>query len=172
MQIHKLAVVAVTAAALLVPTAATAAGLSGPYFGGSYGQYKFKDNNLNENDTLWKAFVGGQFNNWLGVEAGYVAMDRAANQGSSFEAEGFTAAALLSFPLAQKSSFYVKGGGFWWDAERRGSVNTDRSHGDPFYGAGFRIGLSEHFSLRLEYERYEVVDTDIDTASIGLQANF
>ena len=51
-------------------------------------------------------------------------------------------------------------------------VNVDSDNSDPFYGAGFRIGLTEHFSMRLEVERYEVVDTDIDTASIGLQANF
>lgn len=170
MHMRKLPVLAAIVAALLAP-AATAAGLSGPYFGGSYGQYRFKDNNLNENDTLWKAFVGGQFNNWLGVEAGYVAMDRAANQGSSFEAEGFTAAAIVSIPLAQKSAFYVKGGGFWWDADRSGPVSSNKD-ADPFYGAGFRFALSDHFSLRAEFERFEVVNTDIDSASIGLQANF
>lgn len=156
----------------LVPAAAGAAGLGGPYFGGSYGQYRFKDTGLDENDAMWKAFVGGQFNDWVGVELGYVSMDRAENQGSSFEAEGFTAAAILSIPIAQKSAFYVKGGGFWWDADRRGSVNVSSKASDPFYGAGFRFGLSDHFSLRVEYERYQVIDTDIDTASIGLQANF
>lgn len=173
MQVRSLLPVSILiASALLIPSMASAAGLSGPYFGASWGQYRFKDTGLNENDSLWKAYVGGQFNDWLGLEAGYVSMDRAANQGSSFEAEGYTAAAILSIPLAQKSAFYVKGGGFWWDADRKGSVNVNKKDSDPFYGAGFRFALSDHFSLRLEYERYQVVETDIDSASIGLQANF
>lgn len=158
--------------ATTVSPLAMSAELTGPYFGGSYGLYRFDNLGLDEEDTMWKAFIGAHLNNWLGIEGGYVFMDRAENQGSSFEAEGFTAAALITFPIAQKSAFFIKGGGFWWDAETRGAVNTNRSNSDPFYGAGFRIGLAENFSLRLEYERYEVVDTDIDTASIGLQANF
>lgn len=169
MRIRSFLLISSFVGAAWIPVSASA-DISGLYFGGTWGQYRFKD--LDENDTLWKAFFGGQFNDWFGLEAGYLSMDRASNQGSSFEAEGYTAAAILSIPIATKSSFYVKGGGLWWDAQRSGSVNVDKKNSDPFYGAGFRIGLSDHFSLRLEYERYQIVDANIDSASVGLQANF
>lgn len=160
----------------LLPVAANAQ-LSGPYFGASYGQYQFDERGIDEEDAMWKAFIGAQFNDWLGFEAAFVTLDRAREQGAGFfKADGWTAAAIASLPLGQKSSFYLKGGAFWWDAEVGGATisadNVQDDDFDPFYGAGFRVGVAENFSLRLEYERYKILDADIDSASIGLQANF
>lgn len=153
------------------------ADLSGPYFGGSYGAYRFDELNIDEEDTMWKAFVGAQLNDWLGVEAAFVTLDRATEQGAGFfKADGWTGAAVASFPLGTNSAFYLKGGAFWWDAEIGGTPidanNVQDDDFDPFYGAGFRLAFTDNFAFRVEYERYEVLDADIDSASIGLQANF
>lgn len=161
----------------VLPLAPAYADLSGPYFGGSYGLYQFDDSGIDEEDTMWKAFVGAQFNDWLGFEAGFVNLDAAREQGAGFfEADGWTGAALASFPLGTNSAFFLKAGAFWWDAEIGGQTinanNVQDDDFDPFYGAGFRIGLSDNFALRVEYERYEVLNADIDSASVGLQANF
>ena len=157
----------------LAGVSAANARVSGPYFGGSYGQYDIEANNLDETDTLWKAFAGARFNEWLGAEASFVNFDRARNQGSSYEADGWSGAAIVSVPFAANSAVYAKGGVFWWDAQSNfGNVRRDEDGNDPFWGAGLRFGLADPFGVRIEYERYEVVDTDIDTVSVGLQANF
>lgn len=143
------------------------------YFGGSYGQYRFDERGLKENDTIWKAFIGGQFNDWFGLEGAFVNFDRAANQGSSFETDGWSAAAVLSVPLGPNSALYAKGGEYWWDAKSNfAGVSANDKGNDPFWGAGLRFGLTNVLHLRLEYERYKVATFDLNSVSVGLQAAF
>ena len=156
----------------LVPAAANALN-AGPYFGASYGQYRIKETGLDENDALWKAFIGGQLNEWFGVEAAFVSFDRASNQNSSFETDGWTAAAVLSLPLGANSALYAKGGEYWWKAKSSfGGVSADDSGNDPFWGGGVRFSLNDIFGLRVEYERYKVANINLDSVSVGLQAKF
>jgi opacity protein-like surface antigen len=177
MRMRKLLPFVGAAAIAAAPLTSARAELAGPYFGGSYGLYQFDESGIDEEDTMWKAFIGAQFNDWLGFEGAFVNLDPAREQGAGFfEADGWTAAAIASFPIGRQSAFFLKGGAFWWDAQIGGQTinanNVQDDDFDPFYGAGFRIGLSDNFSLRLEYERYEVLNADINSASIGLQANF
>lgn len=156
----------------LAPLAANA-DRPGAYFGGSYGQYRIKESSLKENDSLWKAFIGAQFTDWLALEAAFVNFDRASNQNSSFETDGWSGAALLSLPLGANSSLYAKGGEYRWDAKSNfAGVRRNDNGNDPFWGAGIRFGLSDVFGLRVEYERYKVVDIHLDAVSVGLQAKF
>jgi OOP family OmpA-OmpF porin len=158
---------------LLLAPAIVPAQQSGPYLGASYGRYDIKENTLDENDALWKAFLGAQLNPWFGLEAAFVNFDRASNQNSSFETDGWSAAAVLSLPLGTNSALYAKAGEYWWDAKSDfAGLRRDDNGNDPFWGAGLRVGLSPRVGLRVEFERYKVSDIDLDTASIGLQAFF
>lgn len=157
----------------LGPAVAAYAQAPSLYFGGSWGQYDIEENAFDETDTLWKAFIGTELNHWFGLEAAFVNFDRAREQNSSYEADGWTGAAAVSIPFGGNSALYAKGGAFWWEAQSNfPGVRRDEDGTDPFWGAGLRFGIAEPLSLRVEYERYEVDSIDLDSVSVGLQANF
>lgn len=145
----------------------------GIYMGGSWGAYRINDSDLDDHDDLLKAYLGGQFNSWFAIEGSWLDFNRMNNDDSSFETDGKGLAAIFSLPLSDTSSFYVKGGQFWWNSKSRlGDVVSDDDGDDPFYGAGLKLGLTERFGIRLEWERYDIADIDLDTASVGIQFNF
>lgn len=165
-------VIGITAGLALTPLAAQAQ-REGLYFGGSAGLYDIKENTLDEQDSFWKAFLGAQFSEWFALEASYVDFNRASNQSSSFEADGLGAAAVVSFPIGPKSAVFGKVGQLWWDANANlGGVQTRSDNSDTFWGAGLKFGLSQSVHLRLEYERYDVANVDLDAASVGVQVTF
>jgi hypothetical protein len=68
MRINKLSsLLGLSAALLLGPLTAAQAQSPGIYLGASWGAYSIKKSNLNDNDHVLKAVVGGQFNNWFGI---------------------------------------------------------------------------------------------------------
>lgn len=145
----------------------------GLYFGGSAGLYDIKENSLDEQDDFWKIFLGGQINEWFGLEASYLDFSRASKQGSSFDADGVTGAAVVSFPIGEKSAVFGKIGELWWDAESNfAGVRANTDGNDAFWGAGLKFGFTKSIALRIEYERYDIADIDLDTASAGLQITF
>ena len=176
MRINKLSsLVGLSAVLLLGPLTATAAQAKGPgiYFGGSWGAYSIKRSSLNDNDHVVKIFVGGQFNDWFGVEGSWNDFNRIDNSGDRFDADGKGLAAVLSMPMGTVSSAFIKAGQFWWDsASSLGGTSGASSGNDPFWGAGFKFGFNNNFSLRLEAERYDVAETNIDTYTVGLEFKF
>ena len=172
MRVSKCLTVVLLTAAAVAPWGAHAAA-PGPYFGGSYGQYRIDESGLKKNDALWKAFIGAQFNNWFGLEGSFVSFDRASSQSSSFETDGWTAAAVLSLPLGPNSALYAKGGEYWWNAKSSfAGVSKNTDGNDPFWGGGIRFGLTDVICMRVEYERYKVSTIHLDSVSVGLQASF
>ncbi len=143
---------------------------AGPYIGASWGAYQIEESDLDDNDDLWKAYVGGTIAGVFGVEASWVDFSRVRTGASSFEADGWSLSAVFSIPVGS-SSLFLKAGQFWWDSESAlGGVVRSRDGNDPFFGAGFKFGTG--LALRLEWERYDVADIDLDTYSIGLQLGF
>jgi OmpA-OmpF porin, OOP family len=168
-----LTLVGVASALLLTPLGPAQAQRPGLYFGGAYGLYDIKEVALDEQDSFWKAFLGAQITDWLGIEASWIDFNRASNQGSTFETDGITAAAVLSLPVGPKSAVYAKAGQYWWDAQSNfAGVASDTDGDDGFFGAGFKFGFTDSVGLRVEYERYKVAAMDLDTASVGLQVTF
>lgn len=145
------------------------------YAGAGYGRFDINEDEFDENDTVWKAYAGFSFNRAIGIELSWVDFNEAREAGNSFEADGWGAAAVLSLPLSENFSLYGKAGQFFWDSGRRqtglpGVVSDDGD--DPFYGAGAKFRLNELLDLRLEWERYDVADIDLDTVFVMLQASF
>ena len=54
---------------------------------------------------------------------------------------------------------------------KQGSVG-DPDGDDPFGGVGVKLGFNRHVGLRVEYERFDISNIDLDTASAGVQFNF
>ncbi len=174
MQVKKFFAYAGLPALLLASSITVAhADIPGIYVGGSWGAYRIDESNLDDNDDLLKAFGGVQLNNWFGIEGSWVDFSRVNNGGSNFNADGKGIAAVFTLPISDTSSVYAKVGQFWWEADSTlGGTVASGDGDDPFFGAGFKIGINKHLALRLEVERYEVSHVDLDTASIGLQVNF
>lgn len=156
-------------AASVLPIAAPAE----TYLGAGYGAYQFKKSSLDASDSHWKAYLGTMFNSALGIELAYVDFSRASDQSSSFDADGYTAGLVLNFPMTENFAIYAKGGLFFWEAESSfAGINASDDGDDPFYGAGLQFKLNDALDLRVEYERYKIVNIDIDSATAALQFSF
>lgn len=146
---------------------------AGPYLGAGYGAYQFEDRGIDQSDSFWKGYVGAMINSAVGLELSYVDFSRADDQNASFDADGYGAAVLLSFPATENLALYAKGGVYFWDAQSSfAGLRTNDDGEDPFYGAGLQFRLNEPLDLRVEYERYEIVEVDIDSANVALQFSF
>lgn len=159
---------------LLGPLTAAQAQKPGLYVGAAVGAYSIDESNLNENDRVLKAYVGGQFTNWLGVEGSWTDFNRVDNSGGDkFEADGAGAAVVLSLPMGSTSSLFVKGGQFWWNSDSVLGGTLGASDGnDPFWGAGVKVGFNDHLRIRLEVERYDVAEIKLYTLMGGLEFKF
>lgn len=155
--------------AAILGTAHTAQ--AGPYIGASWGAYSIEESDLDDNDDLWKAFGGVTINDVFGVEASWVDFSQVGTGVSSFEADGWGLSGVLSLPVGRTSTVFAKAGQFWWDSETvLGGLPAGDDGNDPFFGAGIRFGGP--LGVRLEWERYDIADIDVDTYSIGLQFGF
>jgi hypothetical protein len=177
MKIGKLVyLVGVPCAFLLGPVSATYAdAYQGPafYLGGSWGAYSVDQGDLDEHDNLLKGFIGAQFNSWFGVEGTWTDLNKVKSGLSNFDSDGKGLAAVLSLPFSDSSAVFIKGGQFWWDGHSTiGNTVGDGDGDDPFYGIGVNFGFTPNLAVRLEGERYDVMDIDLDTVSIGLQYTF
>lgn len=179
---HKLLPVASVAAMALVPTLAMAQPVdrSGIYLGGGIGYSRIDSENfpgntsdLKDERTSWKGIVGMQVNQYLAIEGQYIDF-RTAEQGAArIDIDGWTAGAVLSMPVHERVAIYGKAGALFWDADGRfGPIRTSDDGTDFTYGAGVRLGLMPALDLRIEYERFEMNDVDVDLASANVVFNF
>lgn len=153
----------------------------GFYVGGGVGYFRVDEQDFFENgDDLdddrvsLKAYAGADILPWLSAEAGYVNFGEVGDS-STFEADGWTVAAIGQLPIGNFAP-YAKVGYMWWDADTvtpaatTSSVNSD-GH-DWFGGLGVRFALTQVLDMRVEYERYQLDDADLDMGSINLQLTF
>lgn len=154
---------------LLGSVTASQAGDTGIYVGAGLGSYKINNDNLADNDRVIKTLVGFQLNSLFAIEGAWTDFNRVNNNGDRFEADGKGLAAVLSLPLG----IFVKGGQFWWSSDAVLSSTSQSTNGnDLFWGVGFKFGFSKHLALRLEAERYDVLDSHINTYTAGLDFKF
>lgn len=174
MQIRKfLTRVGLPAVLLVSFMSAAYADRPGFYAGGAWGAYRINEGDLDDNDDMLKAFGGVQFNSWFGVEGSWVDFNRMNSDNDNFEADGKGVAAVFTMPLSDTSSIYGKIGNYWWEADSSLGSAVGSSDGDDlFFGGGFKFAFNKLLALRLEVERYEVNNVDLDTATVGLQVNF
>lgn len=174
MRIRKLGtILGLTTAVLLCPLTAAQAQTPGLYVGAALGAYSINESNLSDNDHVLKAYVGGQFVNWFGVEGSWTDFNRINNGADNFQADGAGLAAVFSLPMGSTSSLFVKGGQFWWRSDSvLGGVLGASDGNDPFWGVGAKVGFNNHFALRVEVERYDVASIKLYTLMGGLEVKF
>ena len=159
--------------------AATAPDARG-YLGGGIGYFRLNDDDfLDEDDELkdnrwaWRVFGGIEANRVFSLEVGYTDFGKTEDGDATMEADGWTIAGMAALPITPVFAPYARVGQLFWDRDREmGPFSRSDSGNDMFYGVGARFTLSHHLDLRLEYDRMDIDDTDLDMGSVNLQYRF
>ena len=185
MQTFSRIALAVTLGSGLLAAASPASAEPGFYVGGEYGMGRINCGDFEDDTQVLKAFVGGKFSNYIGVEAAAIDFGEAEDNGFKSELTGASLALVGFMPFTDSFEVFIKGGSLWWenDLEVLG-FESSQDGTEFFYGAGINFYFNKTIALRLELERYEVelsadevgIDiegtADVDVASVGIVLNF
>lgn len=157
----------------------------GWYGGFNFGQSKYDgvdEASSNTRTEGWKVYGGYQFNKYLAVEGGYANLnDMTGSTGvirTELDTDAWTLGAVASYPVTEKVSLTGKLGAAYMltdVAVKNGSAVTVRSGDDgyePNYGVGLNYALLDNLSVRVEWERFDRKEYDIDLMSAGLALKF
>jgi OmpA-OmpF porin, OOP family len=168
----------------------------GWYGGVSIGQTKDNDSaadlrsigfsgNVDDKDTGWKVFVGNQFNQNAAIEFGYVDLGEVTGSGTylglpasvSAEVKGFNMALIGILPVSNEFAVLGRIGLFRWDADATANVagfpgSASDTGTDLAFGVGAKYDFGKNVGLRVEWERFDVDEGDVDMLSVGLAFKF
>lgn len=144
------------------------------------------DIDFDETDVGWKAFAGYRFMPYFGVEGGYVNLGEPDDTLTvedidvdlEVELDGWNLYAVGFWPIGEKWDLFGKFGVIAWDADLKASAaGLSASEGDDgedlAYGLGFGWNFSERFSLRGEWEYFDIDDADeVYLLSVGVVYRF
>jgi opacity protein-like surface antigen len=151
---------AALAGTMFAATPALAADEGGPYVGAGAGSFGVDVGGFGGDDFGYKAFAGWMFNPYVGGEVEYIDGGSAEDSGASLDVSGFNASVKVVYPIDQFSLF-AKAGMYFWDAD----VSILDAHGsdsgeDFSWGIGAGFDFTDNFGVTLEYQGFEVEDTD------------
>jgi OmpA-OmpF porin, OOP family len=150
---------------------------------------------VDDNDIGYKLFAGYRINKFFAVEGFYADLGEATAETSGFvggnpaqasadiNADTFGLAALAIYPINDNFEVFGKVGFNSWNADAKANVqipadgvNETESESDdgtdPMYGVGAAYIFNNNLSLRVEFERYELDDANVDMASAGIAYKF
>lgn len=152
-----------------------------------------------DSDTTVSLVAGYNFNSYIAVEAGYVDLGTAEYRSSGtvnppgpvasapttlnldVESKGFTAAALGSLPLGEvvnlhgRLGFLVASTELSVTARIGNGVGTDSDKLDSvsaFFSVGAGVNLGDHWSLSLDWTRYNNIGDENDDDDLSTEAGF
>ncbi|WP_405235316.1 porin family protein [Lentisalinibacter orientalis] len=171
---------------LALAPAAHAGGFGGEfYMGGDLGEVSaeefFDGFDFDASTDAWRLYGGWRLSDYLGAEVGYVnfgELDERIDIGTSFvpvsaDAEGYTVAGTVGWPVTDSLILTGRGGFLFWDSENRvDDIRFDESDENFFYGAGLRVDFSRHFSVTGDWTRYELDTVEVEMVSAGIQFRF
>lgn len=110
-----------------------------------------------------KAEIGFQFSRGFGIELGYTSLGTILDSNDNqFNATQDSSAATLSaigmLPFGDRFGIYGRVGAAQYNTDSSGTVAgvpvKDQDGTTPLFGVGVKLGLSDSFSLRAEYQNY------------------
>lgn len=122
---------------------------------------------------LKRAYLG-ELNDMLQAEFPEEDMSGLTLSGVNVGISGIEVAALATIPVSEKISLFGRAGVFIWDTDFNfsfqnfGSFSESDDGNDVFFGIGAEYATSERLSLKVEFNRYGVDDTDVDFLGVGL----
>ncbi len=163
-------VICLAASFLGMPAAVVAGAESGLYIGVGVGDASVKDSNFDASDSAYKVF-GGYNIGFIplvdfAVEASYVDFGKPSTSAGSIDVSGYNAFGLAGLSFGPFGIF-AKAGMLSWDSDATfGASSTSESGSDPAYGLGARLAIGS-FSVRAEYEVYDLDGADLDMVSVS-----
>lgn len=134
-----------------------------------------------DKDVGGTVYTGGMFNDWLGVELGYLYMGRVDRSGGRTEAQGLNVSLVGRLPL-QQFNVFAKGGTTYGrtkvSADALSLVPTGKESGwGVSYGAGVGLDVTPTTSVVLEWARHDFHvpssgKQEIDLTSLGVKYRF
>ncbi|MGE5523998.1 MAG: outer membrane beta-barrel protein [Rhodospirillaceae bacterium] len=131
--------------------------------------------------TGLKAFAGGKFTEYSGLEASYVYLGNAERAGGDTWGQGINLSLVGTVPLGQSLGLNGKVGAIYGWTKTGGAAApgfaTGRDHGLGLsYGLGLTYALSRNVDLRLDWDRYRLKFTtgrdDVDLGTVGVAFKF
>lgn len=143
--------------------------------------------NCSSDDTSLRVSVGYQFNQMLGLEAGYTSFGTVFESNNNVfaakqEGNAWTLSALGTFPVGERFGIYGRAGAARFNNDTSGTIQgvpvSDNNKTKPYYGAGLKFAVTDNLDLRAEYQRYKDlanvggIKDDVDAWSGGLVFKF
>jgi hypothetical protein len=168
------AIVAGLLALLGAPAAAQSAAVHSFFFGASVGQSDY------DRDVTTNLIT-------VGAEIAYLDLGEAGYSGNFFGTPvtngtvgvwGYNAALLARLPLGERLELFGKLGVFLFESEASDvtgtepSSSTTRSWEGGSFGLGAGWRFTHNLAARAEWERFRLVNGDVELFSLGLQYNF
>lgn len=129
-----------------------------------------------------KVYSGGMFNDYLGMEVGYLHAGRADRAGGRTDAQGLNASVVGRVPLGSAFNAFAKGGVTYGrthvSAASTAGVPTGTGSGwGASYGAGLGWDFNRTSGVVLEWERHDfrfagLGKRDVDMTTIGYRHRF
>lgn len=136
-----------------------------------------------DDDSGFKGIVGFRPLDSFAIEANYVDFGEAhvplnvlctqapCPNVASIDSQAISVSAVGMFALPLVDLFARVGYARWESDLSSVLASAERDGSDPTYGAGAQVRLGS-FALRLEYERFQLDDDDVDLTSIGFTYTF
>jgi len=165
------------------------------YFGASVGSSDMDEDvavglitsgTVDGKDSGFKLVGGYRVNENFAFEIAYVDLGTARYAGDWFgspvingrlEIYGMNIAALGMVPVQSNFRLLGKFGLYAWEADARDITGGfpfagSQTGSDMFFGVGVEFDITPSLGLRIEWESFDVVDSDATLASIGLLGQF
>lgn len=160
------------------------------YVGLHWGQADFDDVRCSSayscddtSDKAFKVYTGGMFNDYLGLELGYLNTGSVSRSGGRTRAHGANLSVIAQAPLGQVAGVYAKAGvTYAWTRTSTGTLAVDVDGGKDSgaglsYGAGLRFNATPNWALVLEWDRHEMrfagnSKRDVSLTTLGVQYRF
>jgi hypothetical protein len=136
-----------------------------------------------DDDRGFKGIVGFRPLDSFAIEANYVDLGEArvplsiacvqqpCPNEASIDSQAISVSAVGMFALPLVDLFARVGYARWESDLSVSGSSVERTDSDPTYGAGAQVRLGS-FALRIEYERFQFDDDDVDLTSIGFTYTF
>lgn len=179
--------IALAVTALLAAPVATAEGWS---IGLGIGESELDDFcdlatgiSCDDTDTGTRFFAGYDLNENFRIEGFWVDLGEVDARNSATggfveaESDGIGIALMPMLPASDQVDVFGKIGLFRWDSDLRTNAfgpteSFDDDGTDLLFGGGVRLRLGDRFSLRGEWEQFELDDEDVTLLSVGGELRF
>jgi OmpA-OmpF porin, OOP family len=125
-----------------------------------------------------KLYLGGQFNQWLGMEVGYAHFGKMDRSGGETESQGINLSLVGTLPLSEAFKAFGKVGTTygWTDISAdTGRTGSDNGFGLS-YGAGLGYDINPKTQVVVEWDRHDFNyvggDAGVDMYSVGMKFRF